>query len=118
MASFFAILAAAALLAALGAWIVAVRGGGLAIAADRAAGYGAGAGRYLLLALWPFAVRRTGPARDADAVRTGKASIAFFVCVTIAIASISAYTNLTFKRDHAAPTGALPADSSGAPSKS
>lgn len=118
MADLFYVLAGVALIAAIGAWVAAVRGGRAALAAERAAGRKVGAANYLLLAIWPFAVRRSGPERDADAVRTGKAAIAFFVSVTIAIAAISAYTNLTFKRDHAVPAGATPTAPAGAPSKS
>ena len=117
MAALFHILAGFALLAALIAWAVAVRGGLKAIAANRAAGQGGGAESYALLALWPFAVRRRGREADADAVRTGKAAIAFFVSVTIAVAAISAYTNLTFKPP-VAPAGSPPAAPAGAPSKS
>lgn len=118
MAELFHVIAGAALLAAIGAWVVAVRGGRSALAAERAAGRPVGTGSYLLLVLWPFAVGRSGAAEDADRVRSGKAAIAFFVSVTIAIAAISAYTNLTFKRDHAAPAGATPSVPAPAPSKS
>ncbi|QRG05697.1 hypothetical protein EZH22_22010 [Xanthobacter dioxanivorans] len=118
MADLFYILAGVALFAALGAWAMAVRGGRAALAANAAAGRGGGPGSYALLVLWPFAVKRLGSDADADAVRTGKASIAFFVSLTIAIASISAYTNLTFKRDHAAPAGPAPAAPANAPTKS
>ncbi|MEP9353591.1 hypothetical protein ABLE93_08335 [Xanthobacter sp. KR7-65] len=118
MADLFHILAGIAIFAAIGAWAVAVRGGRAALAAERAAGRSVGPGRIALLVLWPFAVRRTGPERDLDAVRTGKAAIAFFVSVTVAIAAISAYTNLTFQRDHAAPGGAPPSAPAGASNKS
>lgn len=117
MAAVFHILAGLSLLAAVIAWVAAVRGGLRAIAADRAAGQDAGPGRYALLALWPFAVKRRGSEADADAVRAGKAAIAFFVALTVAVAAISAYTNLTFKRT-AAPAGSMPAAPAGAPSKS
>ncbi|MFG1344544.1 hypothetical protein V5F59_06605 [Xanthobacter autotrophicus DSM 431] len=117
MASFFHILAGLALLAALAAWGWAVRGGLQSIADDRAAGLPAGFGRHLLLVLWPFAVKRRGPEADADAVRAGKAAVAFFVALTVAVAAISAYTNLTFKPT-AAPAGSLPAAPASAPSKS
>ncbi|MDI4662886.1 hypothetical protein K9U40_00820 [Xanthobacter autotrophicus] len=117
MAALFYVLAGLALLAAILAWGVAVRGGLKAIAANRAAGQGGGAGSYALLALWPFAVRRRGREADADAVRTGKAAIAFFVSVTVAVAAISAYTNLTYKPP-VAPAGSSPAGATGAPSKS
>ncbi|MET3354134.1 hypothetical protein V5F34_16345 [Xanthobacter autotrophicus] len=117
MAALFHIVAGLALLAALIAWAVAVRGGLKAIAANRAAGQGGGAGSYALLAFWPFAVQRRGHEAEIDAVRTGKAAIAFFVCVTIAVAAISAYTNLTFKHS-VAPAGSSPAAPAGAPSKS
>ncbi|MFG1298941.1 hypothetical protein V5F49_04005 [Xanthobacter sp. V3C-3] len=118
MAGLFHILAGLSFLAALVAWGVAVKGGLGAIAANRAGGFPVGAGSYALLALWPFAVKRRGPAADLDAVRTGKASVAFFVALTIAIAATSAYTNLTFRRTHAVPTGQEPAAPATVPSKS
>ena len=118
MAELFHVIAGAALFAAIGAWVVAVRGGRSALAAARAAGRPVGAGSYLLLALWPFAVGRSGAAEDVDRVRSGKAAIAFFVSLTVAIAAFSAYTNLTFKRDHAVPAGATSPVPATAPSKS
>lgn len=118
MAGLFQILAGLAVLAALAAWGVAVKGGLGAIAANRADGFAVGAGSYVLLALWPFAVKRRGPAAEHDAVRTGKASVAFFVALTIAIAATSAYTNLTFRRTHAVPSGPEPAAPVTVPSKS
>lgn len=118
MAAVFHIIAGIAVFAALAAWVAAFRGGRAAIAADRADGLPSGTGRHLLLAVWPFAVRRQGSAGEADRVRTGKAAIVFFVSLTIAVASFSAYSNLTFKSTHVAPTGALPAAPAGVPSKS
>ncbi|MFS8038381.1 hypothetical protein ACI7BZ_15750 [Xanthobacter sp. AM11] len=118
MATVFLVIAGLALLAAVLAWGVAVRGGVGALAANRAAGRGGGFSGYLLLAAWPFAVQRTGADADADAVRTGKASVAFFVALTVAIAAISAYSNLTFQRTSVAPAGTSPAAPAPSPSKS
>ncbi|MBB6309855.1 hypothetical protein [Xanthobacter tagetidis] len=118
MAALFHVIAGAALIAAIGAWVVAVRGGRSALVAERMSGRPVGAGSYVLLAFWPFAVGRTGAAEDADRVRSGKAAIAFFISLTVAIAAFSAYTNLTFKRDHAVPAGSTPSAPASAPSKS
>jgi hypothetical protein len=50
--------------------------------------------RRLALFAWPFAVRRMeGVSRDHAAV-VNKAIVAFIVCVTVAVATISLSTNL------------------------
>ena len=106
MATLFHILAIAALLAAIVVWGIAVRNGAALIRADRAEGGTVPAGTLALLVFWPFAVRGRAGNTDEAARQAGKAAIAFFIALTVAVAATSAYTNLTMKRPSPAPSGA------------
>jgi hypothetical protein len=84
---------------ALASWIVAAVYGVRALAAIE----GPGAGRLRLLAIvaWPFAVRRLEGVASEHAAVVNKAIVAFFVCLTLAVATISLSTN--FNRISRAP---------------
>ncbi len=118
MAAAFHVLAVVAVLVAIGAWGVAVYLGIEALRANRARGLANPPSAFALLVAWPFAVR--GPAAESErhAVRAGKAAVAFFVALTLCVAAISAYTNLTMKRPSSAPSGHAPGAAAPAPSKS
>lgn len=117
MATAFLILALVAVAAAVASWGVAVASARTIIAARKRARRHTGPGVYALLVLWPFAVRRHRDDDSDDAVRSSKATIAFIVCMTVAVAATSAYTNLTHKPATAGPQGFVPA-SGAAPIKS
>ena len=102
MASLFLALVILAIAAALGAWGLAVREALRTFRAERAAGLPTAA-TLVLVVVWPFAVRPRAAAPAADAARMNKATVAFFVAVTLVVASASAYTNLTTPRPGAAP---------------
>ncbi|MGR7997038.1 MULTISPECIES: hypothetical protein [unclassified Xanthobacter] len=109
MASAFLIIALAALAGAVVSWGVAVVSARHALAARKRAHHANGIGLRVLLLVWPFAVRRRRDDDSVDAVRSSKAVIAFFVCLTVAVAATSAYTNLTHKPATAGPQGSVPA---------
>ncbi|MFG1358129.1 hypothetical protein [Xanthobacter pseudotagetidis] len=107
MANLFLGLAILAIVAALCAWGVAAREALKIFRAERPAGLSAATTLFLVV-FWPFAVRaRDGAsAPAADAARMSKATVAFFVAVTLLVASAAAYTNLTTPRPGAVPAQA------------
>ncbi|WP_454916695.1 hypothetical protein [Xanthobacter sediminis] len=108
MAALFQFLALLAIAAALASWAVAVAGGLQVFAARRRAGEGNGIGAVLLLVFWPFAIRLKGDDEGPLAVRAGKATVAFFVALTLAVAAISAATNLNHPRASAGSKAPVP----------
>lgn len=107
MALAFQLLAGLALAAAVVSWGVAVMVARQVLAARRREGLANGPGAFALLVLWPFAVRRHPLDEGPEAVRASKATIAFFVALTVAAAAISASTNLTHKRVSAGAVGPI-----------
>jgi hypothetical protein len=49
---------------------------------------------WLAVATWPFAIGRLEGAAAAHAARVNKALVAFFACLTVAVAATSVATNL------------------------
>ncbi|MFG1479554.1 hypothetical protein V5F53_12945 [Xanthobacter sp. V4C-4] len=108
MAAAFQLLALLAIAAALASWGVAVAIGLQVFAARRWEGRGNGIGARLLLLFWPFALRRRADDDGPLAARTGKATVAFFVALTLAVAAISASTNLNHSRASAGKAAPVP----------
>ncbi len=54
-----------------------------------------GAARSLAIVLWPFATRRLQDGAAEHASKVNKALVAFFACLTVAVAATSVATNLS-----------------------
>jgi hypothetical protein len=91
MSVFAAIVACLALAGAVASWIVGAWG--YAAAARKLSAESKKPG-WLAVAAWPFALRRIKGAASNDTVQVNKALIAFFACLTVAIAATSVATNL------------------------
>jgi len=117
MAIAFELIALLALAAAGASWVVAVGCARRVLAARRIRGEAVGAGAQVLALVWPFALRPEPDDVEAVplAVRSSKATVAFFVAVMLAVAAISASTNLIHKRVSA---GAIGPAAGALPSKS
>lgn len=50
--------------------------------------------RWLAIVAWPFVLKRLSGAAAEHASMVNKALVAFFTCVTIAVAAVSVSTNL------------------------
>ncbi len=106
MATIFLALIIASVLAAVASWALAVVEGLRIMADNRAGGQPNGFATWALLLFWPFALHGRARNAEAHAARTSKATVAFFVSITLAVAATSAYTNLTM-RPHVGPTGSV-----------
>ncbi len=85
--TFFAL----AIAGALASWIV----GAVAFARCLASmdGSGGGPSKWLAVAAWPFATRQLKGAAAEHAAVVNKAIVAFLVCLTVAVVTISLSTN-------------------------
>ena len=88
VAMVFAVLAFAG---AAASWIIGAVLAGRSLAA---AGKGNASARVLAFVTWPFAARQMQGADADNAASLNKAIVAFFVCVMLGVAFISAATNL------------------------
>jgi hypothetical protein len=91
MSEFAAIVACLALVGAVASWIAGARI--YAAAAGKLSASSEKPG-WLAVAAWPFGLRRIKGAALSDTVQINKALIAFFACLTVAVAATSVATNL------------------------